>query len=209
MTTIAYRNGTIAADSRTTLETEGGGARMFLCEKLFRKTVTLKDGKTQEVIIATAGESTPGMVFLDWFWSGQEPPERLIDGEADFTCLVLQEDGLFEYDAWCRGIQILDEFYAIGSGAKAALAAMYMGASAAKAVEIACRIDFYSGPPITTMRLRNAKLQVPKMRRGPSQRKQSPKREAAVGVHSPLGGREDILLLNNEPGRNDGAGQKR
>lgn len=150
MTTIAYRNGVIAADSRTTLETEGGGARMFLCEKLFRKTSGIT-GET--VIIATAGESSPGMVFVDWFGSGKDAPDNFIIGEADFTCLVLQKDGLWEYDAWCRGVKILDEFYAIGSGAKAALGALHMGASAVKAVEVACKIDHYSGPPVVSMRL--------------------------------------------------------
>lgn len=149
MTTIAYRNGVLAADSRTTLETEGGGARMFLCEKLFPKILPSGD----KVIIATAGESSPGMVFVDWFGSGKEAPDNFIIGEADFTCLVLQKDGLWEYDAWCRGIKILDEFYAIGSGAKAALGALHMGASAVKAVEMACRIDHYSGPPVVSMRL--------------------------------------------------------
>lgn len=184
MTTIAYRKGVIAADSRTTIETEGGGARMFLCEKLFRKAVTI-DGVLQEVIVATAGESSPGMVFLDWFGTGKEPPDRLIDGEADFTCLVLQQDGLYEYDAWCRGIKIEDEFYAIGSGAKAALGAMQMGASAARAVEVACKIDPYSGPPITSMRLKpNAKQKVSlqKVRKAASPRAESSERKNPLDV---------------------------
>lgn len=184
MTTIAFRKGVLAADSRTTIETEGGGGRMFLCEKLFRKAVTI-NGVLEEVIIATAGESSPGMVFLDWFGSGQEPPDRLIDGEADFTCLVLQKDGLYEYDAWCRGVKIMDEFYAVGSGAKAALAAMHMGASAAKAVEVACRIDYYSGPPVITMRLKpdaKPKIRVPKVRKADDAREHSPERQEALGV---------------------------
>lgn len=184
MTTIAYRNGVIAADSRTTLETEGGGARMFLCEKLFRKTVTL-NGEQQEVIIATAGESSPGMVFVDWYGSGKDAPvDTFLTGEADFTCLVLQRDGLWEFDAYCHGIKILDEFYSVGSGAKAALAAMHMGASAAKAVEIACRIDHYSGPPVTTMRLSNGKpkVRLPKVRKEHDAREQSPVGEATLGV---------------------------
>lgn len=126
---------------------------MFLCEKLFRKQIVLRGKKTEEVIIATAGESTPGMMFVDWFGSREPPPENFIEGGADFTCLVLQQDGLWEYDAWCRGIKILDKFYAVGSGAKAALGALHMGASARKAVEVACRIDHYSGLPVTAMRL--------------------------------------------------------
>lgn len=152
MTTIVYCRGVMAADSRVTVETEAGGSRVFHCEKLFRKTV--KEGRRKvPVIIATAGESAPGLVFLDWYGSGKEPPQQLIDGDADFTCLILRADGLFEVDKYCRPERIIDPFYAVGSGAKAALGAMHMGAGARRAVEIACAIDPMSAPPIVTMRL--------------------------------------------------------
>ena len=149
MTSIAYRDGILAADSQTTVESEAGGARRFRCEKLYRKTT--KEGA--EAIIATAGESAPALVFLDWYGTGKRPPPRLLEGNADFTCLVLRRDGLWEYDAWCRGDKVLEPFYAIGSGAKAALGAMHMGASAEEAVRVACLIDPYSAPPIVTMSL--------------------------------------------------------
>ena len=135
----------MAADSRVTVETEAGGIRHFRCEKLFRKGAA---------IIGTAGESAPGLVFLDWYGSQKAPPQKLIDGDADFTVLVLTPRGLFEFDKWCRGEKILEKFYAIGSGAKAALGAMHMGADARKAVQIACKVDTLSSTPIVTMRLR-------------------------------------------------------
>ena|SRR3974390_3360906 len=153
MTTIAYKNGILAADSRSTTDSEAGGSRVFLCEKIFRKSVPV-DGKLTEVLLATAGESSAGMVFVDWFGSGKESPAELfLTGDADFTVLVLQPDGLYEYDAYCRGTKILDPFYAIGSGAKAAMGAMHAGASAKRAVEIACKIDPFSAAPIVTEKL--------------------------------------------------------
>ena len=73
MTTIVVRNGIMAADSRTTVDSEAGGSRVFICEKLYRKTVS--DGRRKRhVIIGLAGESAPGLVFLDWYGSKAPPP---------------------------------------------------------------------------------------------------------------------------------------
>lgn len=147
----------IAADSQSTMSSSGGGDRKFICEKLYRKKVK-RGRKIEEVIVATAGETSPGLVFLDWYGSGKEPPTSLVVGGADFTCLVLTSMGLYEFDAYCRGELIIEpNFYAIGSGAKAALGALHAGASARRAVEIACQIDPSTGPPVVTMRLGSAK----------------------------------------------------
>jgi len=155
MTVIAYRDGVIAADSRCTYEDAAAGTQVFKCEKLFRKVVPTLDGTGQEeVILATQGETFSGMVFVDWFGTGKDMPEILIHGDAEFTVLILRRDGLYEVDRWCRPIKILEEFYAIGSGSKAAMAAMLMGASAAKAVDVACKLDPYCAPPIIKMRLK-------------------------------------------------------
>ena len=43
--------------------------------------------------------------------------------------------------------------YACGTGSKAALGAMMAGASARQAVEIACKLDPNSGPPIKTLKI--------------------------------------------------------
>jgi len=140
----------LAADSQVTVDSEGGGSRKFKCEKLYRREVP----KLGECIIGLAGGSFDGLVFLDWLVTGDvDAPQRLLDGAADFTALVLSKEGLFEYDLWCRPDRVLEKFYAVGSGAKAALGAMHMGADAKKAVEIACRIDPYTRPPITVMSL--------------------------------------------------------
>lgn len=147
MTTIVYRDGMMAADSQTTISTDAGGARKFRCEKLYRS----KDGKA---IIGTAGESFPALKFVRWYGSGKKPPKELAG--TDFTCLVLTSSGLVEYDGHCEPDPVLEPFYAVGSGAKAALGALHMGATAEQAVEIACRIDPYSSPPIVTMRLEDA-----------------------------------------------------
>ena len=143
MTTIAYRDGILAADSRLTVD-HGSGARKHTCKKLFRKRVG-EGKKAYDVIIATAGESSPGMVFVDWYGSGKPVPDLFLHLGGDFLCLVLSPSGLFEYDVYCRGEPIEEEFYAVGSGSMAALAAMHCGKSAIEAVRVASRIDSFTG----------------------------------------------------------------
>lgn len=153
MTTIAYRDGVIAADSCVSLQTEAGGARKFRCEKLYRKQVKGPRGKSEWIVIGLAGESAPGLVFLDWYGTDKEKPTDLIEGSADFTALILTKRGLFEADAYCRPEKILNRFYAVGSGAKAAMGAMYAGATAKRAVQIAAKIDPYTAGPFAVMGL--------------------------------------------------------
>lgn len=152
MTTIAFRDGVIAADSRSTIETEAGGSTKHVCAKLFRKTI--KEGrKTFDVIIGTAGEVGPALVYLDWYGTPGDPPRVLLDHDPDFTCLILRPDGLFEVDKFCRPDKVLEPFYAIGSGRKEALAVMHHGGSAVDAVRIAAKIDPFTGGKVHAMRL--------------------------------------------------------
>ncbi len=66
---------------------------------------------------------------------------------------MLTPAGLFEYDVYCRGEQILEEYFAAGSGAKCALTAMDCGKSAIEAVRLAARRDPYTGGRIVSMSL--------------------------------------------------------
>jgi len=157
VTTIAYRDGVLAADSQVTYG-EDGSARTHSCKKLFRKTVT-QGKKSYDVVIATAGESSPGLVFVDWFGSGKPVPDIFLHLGGDFLCLVLTPQGLFEYDVYCRGEEVMDDFYAIGSGAKVALGAMACGKSAIEAVRIAARFDPYTGGRIYSETLVKAEVQ--------------------------------------------------
>lgn len=148
MTTICYRANIIAADSRETWGSEAGGTSVGNCEKLFRKRVGKRD-----VVIGTAGGSYLGMVFVDWYGSTAEPPPILRDAhlDEDFDVLILDRGKVYTANHLCRPILVVDPFIAIGSGRKAALAAMYCGRSAREAVSIACKVDPYSAPPIVTM----------------------------------------------------------
>lgn len=214
MTTIAFKNGVIAADSRVTVSSDAGGDRNFHCEKLFRRRVTI-NGKEQEVIMATAGESAPGSLFVEQFGSGKslaEIREVFGDSDVDFTILLVTQAGLFEVDKWCVMEPVYEPFYSIGSGAKLAMGAMEAGASAARAVEIACKRDPYTAPPIVTMRLKpnvKNKERVPlsEMPKANAQSRDNPGRQDPVAVSGRR--RRKNLVLHDDQSREDGAQQDR
>lgn len=145
MTTIAYRSGIVAADSRETDEDDGC---YELCEKLFRRRVGKRD-----VVMGTSGGTYAGMIFVDWYGSGTPIPPPLIalDADADFEVIILDRGRIFLANHLCRPVEIVTSYTAIGTGKMAALAAMKCGRGAREAVRIACGIDSHSGPPIVTM----------------------------------------------------------
>lgn len=170
MTTITYRNGILAADSMETHESEGGGSRYHVrCGKLFRKHVTdPRDGSEYEVIMGMAGGSYEAHVFYDWYpgirWlenSNVEKPDlpsQFDYSEPDFQVMIVEPDEagnpvLYEADCNCRPVKQDHEYWAVGSGCKAALAAMYLDYSAMEAVEIAAEVDTYTREPFVEEKL--------------------------------------------------------
>ena len=144
MTTIAYDSklGIVAADSQ-----EVSGCDKYNCQKLFR---------SRGHVIATAGGSYAGMIFVRWFESWNEDgepdwddhPDLInLDWEEDFECLVIGPDKT------CYMVNRLfvpndatgDRFVTLGSGGSAARGALFAGATPVEAVEIAKRIDTYTG----------------------------------------------------------------
>lgn len=145
MTTVAFRDGVLATDSRGNHSDAG----IVKAKKLFRKTIGRR-----EHIIGVAGDLFSAMVFIDWYGTKERPPEalaHLFDEGEDFEALIWTGKKLFEANRLCRLVEIEDKYYAIGSGAPYALAAMDCGKSAAEAIRIACRRDNNSGLPVVAM----------------------------------------------------------
>ena len=156
MTTIAYRDDTLAADSQDTYD----DIKTMSSQKLFKIE---RDDEIE--IVATAGHGITGMLFIDWY-SGDEDEGReacepklqlndtnLIDWDDNFHILVLNSEGLFEVDRYFKLLEITEPFFAIGSGAAVAMGAMHMGATAKEAVEVAKKVDLYTGGKVRTMSL--------------------------------------------------------
>lgn len=143
MTTIAYRDGVLAADSQTTY-----GAST---ERTFGKTV-----RRGAVLAGASGSSAICQRFLDWFRAGMsgDPPAMSSGDDHDATGIIVHGPHhilLLNKVGWERRRA---EFYAIGSGGEIATGAMAMGASAERAVEIATQHDAYTGGPITVLSVR-------------------------------------------------------
>ena len=75
-----------------------------------------------------------------------------IDSEWDIEVLQLQPTGLYIYGASLKPYPIKDKYYAIGSGAAYALAAMALGKPPREAVEIAAMFDSGTGGEIDVLK---------------------------------------------------------
>lgn len=142
MTCVAVRAGIMAADTQSTFSN--------------MKSIVPKLARFPDMIIGGAGTVTDRNVLIEWYVQGanrSDPPRFTVYGEKpDVNLLVLYRDGTVRYvDHWLNNREIKEAFFAIGSGCEAAMGAMYMGADARRAVEIAALVDVNTGGPIETM----------------------------------------------------------
>lgn len=143
VTTIAYRDGVLAADSQVTAgDIYRGNAR-----KVF--AVNTSVGRT---LVAASGSRGAAEAFRTWIREGGEKPE--IHKDDTLLGIVVRPDGTVE--VWNERLAkqpVVAPFVAAGSGNEIAMGAMGAGASAEEAVKIACRFCIYSSEPVHTVRL--------------------------------------------------------
>jgi len=143
MTTIVYRNHIMAADS---LVTDRDIKIAVTPEKIWR-------GSSGE-LIGMAGWFGDIVRFRDWYIKGCDE-ENLPRLGKDSEVLLVKSDGhVLWYGQDCLPCKQIADYYAIGSGFQIAMGALAAGASARRAVEIACDLDAYTGRPVRTLRLR-------------------------------------------------------
>lgn len=145
MTTIAYRDGIIAADSRISYSTIHNGNRS-------------KIARCGSYIVAIAGASWLRPAIEQWAAEGAWPdtvPEVLLDNDDQFDALFIDRDGVAHLFENGHLIPVHSEYTAIGSGMMLALGAMAHGASAAQAVIAAGLHDKNTGGPIDTLEIRS------------------------------------------------------
>ena len=139
MTTIAYRDGIIAADSRTTWN---GG-------HLGDVTKIAKNGK---ILAGSAGSASQCKLFLDWVLSGMMGDQpKLVADDYELDAFVALPDGKIVFFNGQSSFPLKARFYACGSGYQYALGAMSMGATAEEAVRIAAQHDTKTGGEIQTL----------------------------------------------------------
>lgn len=137
MTTITFKDGVLAADSQATRD----NTRTGFATKLFR----LDDGERAALL----GCAADAYALLDWYRAGKDRPQP----EAKEGSLVVVEAGgeIMIYQDGYHQPAPTAPFHAWGSGMDFALGAMWAGASAKEAVEIAVGLDTYSGGPVTVL----------------------------------------------------------
>lgn len=135
----------MASDSRVTVESKG---EAYPAVKIVRKG---------GMLLGASGHGGDCTRFLKWA-SGkfQDKEPKWHDQTDDHVVgIVVKEDGIY---VWTPGDpepeRVEADSWAIGSGGKAARAAMLMGADPVKAVEIACQVDaLYSALPVQILKL--------------------------------------------------------
>lgn len=138
MTTVAYRDGVLAADSRIT------SGDMVVSDKA-TKVHRLRSGH----LFGWAGTAEDAEMLKRSLQKGHKPPPNL----DVIALLATPLDGLkvFEGNIW---VPVKDPYYAIGTGAPYAIGAMDAGADACKAATIGSKRDTSSGGKVKSVKFK-------------------------------------------------------
>lgn len=141
MTTIAFRDGVLAAD---TLVSWSGGRAGSL-----RKIVQGPEG----ALAGACGTASFTWAFLRWFEEGESgaPPDRNKDDGDEG--MIVRPNGVCEVYDCCGRHDLIGPYVATGSGWKFALGAMFVGADAEGAVRAAMQHDVATGGDVVTLSL--------------------------------------------------------
>lgn len=141
MTTIVYKNGVMAGDSRAFT---GTSIKVGSKSKVYK----LQDGRLLGV-----SSNTPGAceLIVAWVADGARRKRAPVEHCGDsFDVLLIGLDGAATLysDSFNPIGPVSAPYFAIGSGAQIALGAMAMGADPVQAVEVAIMHDAWSAAPI-------------------------------------------------------------
>lgn len=140
MTTIAYRDGVLASDSdagRGDYRCAGGSTKIF---------------RTREGACGVTGSIARGMLLVRWL-TAEKPEGECPIASDEFTVIHVKRDGTVDLHEDGGVHQPTFKFMAWGSGMPAALGALYAGATAAEAVQIAMKVDPHTGGLLQTMKV--------------------------------------------------------
>jgi len=105
-----------------------------------------------QILVGAAGDVNHTEKIFRWLKTKRKKPVPFPDG-AVVEGLLLIDGQIVHMDDAGEPLILDQDFFAIGSGANAALGALHAGATPVEAVEIACRVDPNSEPPIQVLKL--------------------------------------------------------
>lgn len=145
MTVIAWDGKTLAADKRTE-------------ERVLWRTTTKIRRTSNGYLLASAGDADIGRAVLAWFENGADPdlypPQAKTENNAGEMLAIAPDGTVLLFQRTPYGIEIADSTIALGIGRDAAMAAMYLGCDAKKAVEVASAVCVGCGNGIDTLELK-------------------------------------------------------
>jgi hypothetical protein len=145
MTVIAWDGKTLAADKRATCS--GHPA-----------TVTKIMRTPKGELIGASGDLDTARALLAWYCAGADaatfPDNRNGDFCRAYMIVITLDAKVHKYEREPVPMLFEDPFSAMGSGRDYALAAMHLGYSARRAVEVACALDTGCGNGIDTLKLK-------------------------------------------------------
>lgn len=137
MTTVAYKDGKLAADKRISIHNAE-------VSKAFRDD----DGNLYGVI----GKLAPALMVVEWLMGRADKPNPFEEDDSFYVLMVEKATGqIFMFDYFLHALPIESKFFALGSGSSYAMGAMAQGASAKKAVEIASLFDDSTGSGVEVL----------------------------------------------------------
>ena len=147
MTTIVFRDGVLAADTRAY---SGSPSPIGFKQKIHAGP----DGSLYGVSTAQPGLSEQISAWL------MADPDQKADtqphvGEKGFQALEITPEGEVYYycDSFSPSGPLMGNWFAIGSGEDYAIGALLMGATAEEAVEVAMQCDAWTGGDVVRLRL--------------------------------------------------------
>lgn len=139
MTTIAYAKGIIAADTQITYDKSVRGKSAPKIVQLNKDTVLAGAGDVRAISQAMRFFSQ-----IDWEEKLDEAPKF----KQYFEGLLWYKGKIYFCIGGCYPEPLCDDFYALGSGYKFALAALHLGLSAEESVKFASTLDIYTNDEI-------------------------------------------------------------
>lgn len=142
MTTIAYRDGVLAADTGAVC----GASRMGRVEKIIRGP--------GGILAGACGLATYSAAFKAWVVSGciGNPPVATQDADNCDRGFVVSADGVVTIYEEGGSWELSAPYFAVGSGRPEALGAMFAGADAETAVRAAMEHDAYTFGDVMVLR---------------------------------------------------------
>lgn len=150
MTTIAYKEGIMASDTMGNCDGDVfyGEVKLAVTDR-YLLGFSGQVGSAADMYLWITENERAGRPPSDFYRSRKELPDYVGNSHVLIYDKVNAE--LWSTDSDGNTVKVRKPFYAIGSGSRIALGAMYAGATAKRAVNASIELDLYTGGDVVTV----------------------------------------------------------